>query len=138
MQRLHTFTLQELQRIIKIAERHLPLFIIIPIFAQCSPFVGLVERKYRALSHLRLIFFLFRFELSPKIFGGFKDTRYICSILQNYTEMTTIFSKRQFLHAMVWKAETPQCPSIRHRTPKACLFTIPKNYTYDCKNQFGR
>lgn len=57
MQRLHTFTLQELQRIIKIAERHLPLLIIIPIFAQCSPFVGLVERKYRALSHLRLIFF---------------------------------------------------------------------------------
>ena len=65
MQRLHTFTLQELQRIIKIAERHLPLFIIIPIFAQCSPFVGLVE-KYRALSHLRLIFFLFRFELFPE------------------------------------------------------------------------
>ena len=57
MQRLQTFTLQELQRIIKIAERHLPLLIIIPIFAQCSPFVGLVERKYRALSHLRLIFF---------------------------------------------------------------------------------
>ena len=65
MQRLHTFTLQELQRIIKIAERHLPLLIIIPIFAQCSPFVGLVE-KYRALSHLRLIFFLFRFELFPE------------------------------------------------------------------------
>lgn len=137
MQRLHTFTLQELQRIIKIAERHLPLLIIIPIFAQCSPFVGLVE-KYRALSHLRLIFFCSDLNFSPKTFGGFKETRYICSILQNYTEMTTTLLKRQFLHAMVWKAETPQCPSIRHRTPKACLFTIPKNYTYDCKNQFGR
>lgn len=126
MQRLHTFTLQELQRIIKIAERHLPLFIIIPIFAQCSPFVGLVERKYRALSHLRLIFFLFRFELSPKIFGGFKETRYICNILQNIVIMTTTLLKKQFLHAMVWKAETPQCLTIWHRTPKACLFSIPK------------
>lgn len=136
MQRLHTFTLQELQRIIKIAERHLPLFFIIPIFAQCSPFVGLVE-KYRALSHLRLIFF-FRFELSPKIFGGFKETCYICNILQNIVIMTTTLLKKQFLHAMVWKAETPQCLTIWHRTPKACLFSIPKKYSYDCKNQFGR
>lgn len=137
MQRLHTFTLQELQRIIKIAERHLPLFIIIPIFAQCSPFVGLVE-KYRALSHLRLIFFCSDLNFSPKTFGGFKDTRYICSILQNIVIMTTTLLKKQFLHAMVWKAETPQCLTIWHRTPKACLFSIPKKYSYDCKNQFGR
>lgn len=46
--------------------------------------------------------------------------------------------KELFLHAMVWKAETPQCLVVRHRTPKACLFTIPKNYNYDCKNQFRR
>lgn len=112
MQRLHTFTLQELQRIIKIAERHLPLLIIIPIFVQCSPFVGLVE-KYRVLSHLRLIFFCSDLNFSPKTFGGFKETRYICSILQNYTEMTTTLLKRQFLHAMVWKAETPPMPQYK-------------------------
>lgn len=34
------------------------------------------------------------------------------------------------LHAMVWQAETLQCFSIRHRTPKACSFLIPKNYRY--------
>ena len=90
------------------------------------------------LFSLRPIFFCSFLNFSPKIFGSFKETRYICSILQNIVTMTMILLKRQFLHAMVWKAETPQCLTIWHRTPKACLFSNPKKYSYDCKNQFGR
>lgn len=122
----------------EVTRKDLQLSIIINTFAPCSPFMGLVERLYRAFSHLRPIFFCSFRNFSPKTFGGFKEKRYICSILQNYREMATNLLKKLFLHAMVWQAETPQCFSIRHRTPKACLLFIPKIYRYDCKNQFGR
>lgn len=39
---------------------------------------------------------------------------------------TTTNLLKKFLHATVWQAETPQCPTIWHRTPTACFF-IPKN-----------
>lgn len=40
---------------------------------------------------------------------------------KNIVTMTTTIHKN-FLHAMVWLAETPQCLTIWHRTPKACFF----------------
>lgn len=118
-------------------QSYLLLSIIIHIFAPCSPFVGLVEKISGVVSLAPDIFFCSFLNFSPQTFGGFKETRYICSILKNYRKMTTTLLKKLFLHAMVWKVETPQCFSIRHRTPKACLLFIPKIYRYDCKNQFG-
>lgn len=111
--------------------------IIISIFAVCSPLRG-QSKDNIGLFSLRPIFFCSFLNFFLKIFGGSRETCYICSILQNIVTMTMILLKRHFLHAMVWKAETPQCLTIWHRTPKACLFSNPKKYSYDCKNQFGR
>jgi hypothetical protein len=44
--------------------------------------------------------------------------------------MTKIIFKRLILRAMVWQAETPQCYTIRHRTPAARILFIPKIYRY--------
>lgn len=45
------------------------------------------------LFSLRPIFFCSFLNFSPKIFGGFKEIRYICSILQNYRENDNEFIK---------------------------------------------
>nr|DAL32376.1 MAG TPA_asm: hypothetical protein [Caudoviricetes sp.] len=59
MQRLHTFTLQALQKVIKIAERYLPLSIII-YFYLCSvqPFYGLSRKIISGYSHYARYFFV--------------------------------------------------------------------------------
>jgi len=106
-------------------------------FCKVQPLCRLSRKAISDVLSLASDIFYFQ-NFSSKKFGGFKEIRYVCSILQNIVTMTTILLKRQFLHAMVWKAETPQCLTIWHRTPKACLFTIPKKYSYDCKNQFRR
>lgn len=77
MQRLHTFTLQALQKVIKMAERYLPHSIIISIFVACSPFMGLVERLYRAFSHLRPIFFSFLNFFPKNIWRFQRNTLYL-------------------------------------------------------------
>ena len=59
-----------------------------------EPHLGLVEKmEYRVPFSLTPDVFLFFLELYLKIFGGFKETRYICSILQKYSNNDNNFIK---------------------------------------------
>jgi len=75
------------------------------------------------------------FKIFPDFLCRFKINAYLRTILKIIVTMTTIFSKRNLLRAMVWQAETHQCHTIRHRTPTARLFLIPKIYRYVTTNK---
>lgn len=137
MQYIAGFYSKTITENLKVTKQELLLSIIISIFAVCSPFVGLVE-KISGVVSLAPDIFLFIFELFPENIWQFQRNTLYLQHPTKLQKMTTTLLKKLFLHAMVWKAETPQCFSVRHRTPKACLFSIPKIYSYDCKNQFGR
>ena len=113
-------------------------FAYFPYLCSVQPFYGLSRKKISGYSHYtRYFFVLFRIFPRKRLAVSKKHAIFATSY-KIIEKMTTTLLKRQFLHAMVWKAETPQCFSIRHRTPKACLFINPKIYRYDCKNQFRR
>lgn len=72
----HDF-LQPLQKVVKAVQSYLLFSVIFPIFAPCSPFVGLVE-KISGVVSLAPDIFLFLFELfSENIWRFQRNTLYL-------------------------------------------------------------